>query len=283
MEEEKKVEENVMENNNEVNQKNKKSPVLLIVIVILIVGAFIGGFLTKGMLSSEKENKEKEKSENVENNENKEDLGKDDNNTKTTGISVVEIDDNITKLYEKYHTNDSGNGVMLTNLVIEGKIYQADSFEVSSLQNKDITTTFGSKIYSFVKDELEKIEKKDELNRKYYEENEAEEIIKKGFSNMFSDILTFNHDTMNGCHTLSYQEGKYYVTPECGDVTDLRAYYKIAKAEKDENNIYIYEAVSVVAPAYGNVEAKVDLYIYKWTYNLKSDGNYYFTRAEKVR
>ena len=281
MEEEKKVEENVVENNNdlsnnkEVTQKNKKSPLLLIIVIILIIGAFALGFLTKGMLSSEKEN-----SENVEN---KEDPGKDDNNTKTTGISVVEIDDNITKLYEKYHTNDSGNGVMLTNLVIEGIIYQADSFEVSSLQNKDITTTFGSKIYSFVKDELEKIEKKDELNRKYYEENEAEEIIKKGFSNMFSDILTFNHDTMNGCHTLSYQEGKYYVTPECGDVTDVRAYYKIAKAEKDENNIYIYEAVSVVTPAHGNVEAKVDLYIYKWTYNLKSDGNYYFTRAEKVR
>lgn len=118
MEEEKKVEENVMENNNdvannnEVNQKNKKSPVLLIVIVILIVGAFIGGFLTKGMLSSEKENKEKEKSENVEN------VEKTENTEKTEPTENVEI-----KEITEIKTNSPVMDNIVVNLYGGGYIY----------------------------------------------------------------------------------------------------------------------------------------------------------------
>jgi len=87
---------------------------------------------------------------------------------------------------------------------------------------------------------------------------------------------------MSGCHILHYNGGKYYLTPQCGDTSDVMSYAKLLKAEKDQDNIYLYEAVSVVTPDYNNIESKAMLYVYKWTYCLKNDGNYYFLKAERV-
>lgn len=57
----------------------------------------------------------------------------------------------------------------------------------------------------------------------------------------------------------------------------------MVKAEKDQNNLYIYEAVTIATPDDSNIEPKIELYIYKWTYSLKSDGNYYFQKAERIK
>lgn len=151
---------------------------------VLLVGIGCGFFISKAFDSKEKSNNSEKKENNtiIDNNNN--------------SVSEISIDDDIANIYKKYHTDGFENGIRLSSLMIEGKIYSSDIFEVSELQNNDITASYGLKIYENVKDELEKIAKYDEYKEKYYDEKDAEEIIKKGFKNIFSDNLTFNHETM---------------------------------------------------------------------------------------
>ena len=200
-------------------------------------------------------------------------------------VKEIEIDDNIRELYEKYHSNinELVDGVRLTSLVIENEIYNSEKFEISELQNKSVLS-YGYKIYESIKDELAEKAQYDDYNNRYFSANDSEEIIKNGFDNFFGYNLTFNHDIMSGCHVLHYNDGKYYYDPQCGDTSDIIAKFTISKAERDNNNIYIYEDVSLSSDIYdgeNDSEEVTDNYTYKWTYALH-EGNYYFVKAERI-
>ena len=242
-------------------EKAKKNNIKFFICILGVLLIMIGcGFLISKSFNNDKNNK-KDRDTTINNPDEKKEIA---------------IDDDIIKLHE------IKEGVRLSSFVIETLIYGKNVFDISELQNKDITFTYGSKIYENVKSDLEKLVKLDEYGEKYINEKDAEEVIKKGFQDLFSDNLSFNHEIMSGCHALSYHDGKYYIVPQCGDVSDVIAYIKLSKAEKDQSNIYIYEKVSIVTPDNLNTESKSELYVYKWTYNLKKDGNYYFLKAERV-
>lgn len=261
------MEQNYKEDN--IKKEKPKASIAIIIVVTLIIAAFFGGYAFRGLIKEDNKKEKNEKNNNSENIEEKQE----DNTPKN-----IEIDDNIKQLYEKYHTNPSK--VNLTTLVIENYIYNSELFEIKNLQNKDVTATYGNKIYEIGKNQLESVVKYDEYNEKYYLESDAEEIIKNAFNEFFSNNLTFTHNIMSGCHVLHYHDGKYYYTPQCGDASGTVATYYISKVEKDNNNIYIYENVRL---SISNIVKIEEEYSYKWTYNLKNDGNYYFLKAERIK
>ncbi len=287
--EEKNIEGQNVELSN-VQQDNKKSNKPIFVVILIIVALLIGfgcGLLLSKSFGSEKDNSsnesnadKKDSSESGNNNANTEndnsgnesnaDINSSDEKANNSNeIKSIEIDEEILKLYNKYHSED--NPVSLSGSAIETKIYDSLIFEVSNL-NESMVNDYQNKIAQLTINKLN--------NQEYYKENDKDSIIrlklKESFEEFLGKRIEYNKKLTN-CLEFGF-DNKYYYRNNCGDTAPNYAVYTLLRAEKDNSNIYLYEDVK----EYNDDGNNIGNYTYKWTYELQDDGVYYFLKSEKI-
>ena len=242
-------------------KSNKKLGIIIIVISVLLIGTGCTLFFMTDTTSTSNSNKESNnnKETNVDNTE------KDDSNI----IVDVELNEQVMNTYEKYHS--SSNPVQLSGNAVETDIYNGEVFNVSSLSS-DLPNNYAKKIIDAVVNDMNTNNLVDDnYQTKVYENIERE------FKAFFGSNVEYNKDLFK-CFEFSNNNNTIEYISNCGDTSPTEATYEVARAEKDNNNLYIYEAVKIV----NSISQEQEEYRYKWTYNLQEDGNYYFLKAERI-
>lgn len=219
-----------------------------------------------GDSKKENKNESKENKDVDDNQENK-------NNNVNNEIISIEIDDKIRELYFKYHGGE-GNSSQLDSLHIETLIYDGELFEIKELKNNDISSSYSKIILNSALDNLKDVTPKND--------EEADLLINKAIDDNFKIFFGKNLKRENntlGCLGIQYDSDyNFFIESGCGDTSPIIAKYNLLKAEKDSNNIYLYEEVVI----YDENDEIKNNYKYKWTYDLQEDGNYYFLKSERV-
>ena len=258
-------------------QNNYRNQAAIIMMIAAVIISFIGGYALKSMFD---EGKEKCKTE--EKKENNEPVDKNE-------VVEVEIDDSIRKVHKKYHSttgdsNDYGK-IGLTGLMIESKIYGYEpSYKdknVFYVKEMSDISSYGKNIYLDAEEELKPYLKIGKEEDRFYYANDVDSIIEKYFNNYFGGVIDFNKGLFEGCNYLyhGYNESNeevYYYMSACGDMTAVDATYTLTKAEKDDENLYLYETVNITDAGETLPER-----VYKWSYKLV-DGDYHFYKAERI-
>ena len=185
---------------------------------------------------------------------------------KDSEILPVEINDEIISLYNKYHS--SSNPTELSPW-IEEEIYMSDVYELK--EDTGISFTYIYKIMDIAKSKLP-INGNDDLKK----------IIKESYKDFFGDKYSSLYDSYENnefkCLEILYENGELKPDLRCGGTSEEKVKFSLVKAEKDSNNMYLYEDVVI----FKNDNEVLNNYKYKWTYDLQDDGNYYFVKAERI-
>lgn len=203
-------------------------------------------------------------------------------------IGEVEIDDDIIKLYNKYHEykySDENTMHVVGNSSFEATLIdiglKKETYDLT--KSNLIEPQFAYSIYENAINELEKYRIKDSYHD-YMKKEEVNPIIKKYFDAFFGNVIEFKESYFSGCNYLNYNESEkiYYFQPECGGIRGDTYSAKINKVEKDENNLYIYE--TFLYNSYdGNDNIKLLKEIkFKWTFVKMQDNNYYLLKVEGI-
>lgn len=175
------------------------------------------------------------------------------------------IDDEMKKLYEKYHTFD---------------VYDKEILEL-----KDIITPsndYSAVIIDNVVERLNTEHSKEKVSNEVIKDLIKEEYLKYFGKNANENIEIREENPVSfGFLGIMYDYGKYKAEPITGFISTLGYKITLTKAEKYNNNIFIYENVVITDENPENPRETVN-YSYKWTYELQDDGNYYFVKAERI-
>ena len=257
-------------------KSNNKKYVIIICILAFLTIAFMCLFLFKESIFGEKKNN---LSEVVETNTEKEN----DNNNENDLNEVPEVK-NVKKLYEEIHDSEK-HIINLNKTTIFDTIYKNDIFEVKQLADMKEILSFGKVIYEKIKNDVSSYVL-GESGYEYLPEDKAKPYIEKAFKELFGDNLEFSNELFKGCNVLHYDEGKYYIHPQCGDISAIQVYFTLIGAEKDNNYLYLYENAMLVGPyvpvSSASNEPIIETKTYKWTFNKDSEGNYHILKFEKV-
>ena len=229
------------------NKKGHKIGIMTVLIGIILIGT--GAFL----FLNDTNNKNNDKNEKTKNK-----------------IVEVTIDEKIREVYSKFHS--STNPVQLSGSYIESQIYNTEKYNATDI-SKSFPIDYGNKILETVKNKLNELGtvNTDEFDNLLQRELEVE------FSNFFGKNISYNKNIF-ACFEISQTDGKVNYVNNCGDSSLVNARFELIKAEKDNNNLYLYEKVKIKDTS----SNEVSYYTYKWVYSKQNDGNYYFLRAERI-
>ena len=265
-------------------QPKKKTSLGLIVIIAALVLIVVGfGLLTLKPSESNKDNKEsnnnqqnnteKTNNENIENNNTENDNTEIDVPTETPMedyfSDIDKNDSKVQELYKKYHS--SINPVQLSDNAPEKIFYSNEITKVTAFNNS-IPNNYTNKIVDVV---INDMNNNNLVNDNY--ESVIYEKIEKEFKSFFGNKITYNKDIFKYYEFINDGNTIKYVN-NSGDISSSTATYTITKAEKDDDNIYIYEKVVVKDDNAGKNEE----YTYRWKYEKQDDGNYYLHYVERA-
>lgn len=288
----------MIDKNNFTNQQEEKSNTALKILVFVLIGiiGFLIGFIVSDKLLKTDENNNPTVGEYEEKSPTNDDEKENDNTTddKENENTITELSINDSLVQELWELS-FGKAEYITNSEKITDIYQNNQTIVYQLPDYIRIGWMVDKIYDPNRSTSCNPEMPSECSGTYYTASEVNKAWNKLFgSENPNDLKGKVKDT---CTTF-INDGSLYIGPCGGDIGPLGSTSSLVKAEKNSDEIVLYESVKFIdyltddleeKVYYSNIEktqktTKDDMTAnYKRVFKKDSTGNYYFYSIEKVK
>ncbi len=260
----------------ELPKKNNKLVLAVFAIAFLLIGtgvyfSFTDTFANKKEVSGEQVETSNSSNEQKEptNDESKVESAVTSSIEVVETVEKVDITDNIKVLYIKFH----GSNHEIVGFL--EKVYTNEKYDIREIDFESTLSDFsnyilGNAVISLNSNSLDAPDKKEIITQTIKEE--YRKYLGKNASEIPSEF-----DIDQACVGIVYNETQYVIDQRCGGTSEYNADFNLTKAEKDNNHLYLYEEVSIK----NTNSNEANNYVYKWTFDLQEDGNYYFLKAER--